>query len=212
MPIANGAPRRPEFDWLRVVALGLLLVFHGAVGFSTNWHWHVVDPHNSEWLDFYLTFQMRWRVTLVFVVSGAALMLALAERPPGEVARERVVRLLVPLIFAILVIVPPQVWLERLAHNQFNGSYFASFGQLFNGFYPNGNLSWHHLWFLPYVLVLSLLLIGPFSWLRSPAGRQALDPYMEKLARRHLYWLMVLPLMGAEALLHLQQGDAHTFI
>ncbi|HYC65944.1 MAG TPA: acyltransferase family protein [Reyranellaceae bacterium] len=212
MPLANGAPRRPEFDWLRVVALGLLIVFHGAVGFSENWHWHVVDPHNSPALDAYLTFQMRWRVTLVFVVSGAALMLALGARSPIEVARERVLRLLVPLVFGILVIVPPQIWLERLAHGQFNGSYLAFLGQLFNGIYPNGNLSWHHLWFLPYVLVLSLLLAGPFAWARSPAGRRALDPTLQAVARRHAYWLLVLPLMGAEALLHLQQGDAHTFI
>jgi glucans biosynthesis protein C len=211
MPLANGA-RRPEFDWLRVVALGLLIVFHGAVGFSSNWHWHVVDPHDSVALDAYLTFQMRWRVTLVFVVSGAALMLALGARPPGEVARERVVRLLVPLVFAILVVVPPQVWLERLQHGQFHGSYLDFLRQLFNGIYPQGNLSWHHLWFLPYVLVLSLLLIAPFAWLRSPAGRRTFDPVVADFARRRLYWLIVLPLMGAEALLHLQANDAHTFI
>ena len=38
--------RRAEFDWLRLVALGLMMLFHGAIGYS-SWQWHVSDSHRS---------------------------------------------------------------------------------------------------------------------------------------------------------------------
>ena len=70
--MAYQTARRAEFDWLRVVALGMLMVFHNAMGFS-SWPWHVTDPHNSVVLSTFLDFLLRWRVALVFIVSGAAL-------------------------------------------------------------------------------------------------------------------------------------------
>lgn len=77
---AEFAPaRRAEFDWLRVLALGMLMIFHSAVGYS-SWPWRVNDPHTSALFDNFLDFLLRWRVSLVFIVSGSALMLALQRR------------------------------------------------------------------------------------------------------------------------------------
>jgi glucan biosynthesis protein C len=208
--VTSQTARRAEFDWLRVVALGMLMAFHSAMGFST-WPWHVTDPHQSAPLNDFLDFLLRWRVALVFIVSGAALMLALRARPPLVILRERARRLLLPLLFAVVVVIPPQVYLERVQRGQFHGSYLDWLPQLADGFYPAGNLSWHHLWFIPYVLILSAMALGLFAWMRSPPGRRRLDPAMHAIAERHLYWLLVVPLALAQVLLRLQPGDAHTF-
>ncbi len=36
----------------------------------------------------------------------------------------------------------------------------------FKGVYPKGNLSWHHLWFLPYLLFYSIFFTPLFIYLR----------------------------------------------
>jgi surface polysaccharide O-acyltransferase-like enzyme len=208
--VVHQAQRRAEFDWLRVVALGLLMVFHSTMGFST-WPWHVTDPHQSALLSYFLDFLLRWRVALVFIVSGAALMLALGAKPPMVILRERNRRLLVPLLFAVAVVIPPQVYFERVQRGQFHGSYLDWLPHFADGFYPDGNLSWHQLWFIPYVLVLSAAALPFFAWVRSRAGRRRLDSIVQAIADRHLHWLLVVPLALAQILLRLQDGDAHTF-
>ena len=205
------AARRAEFDWLRVLALAMLMVFHSAMGFST-WPWHVSDPHRSMVLDTFLDFLLRWRVALVFIVSGAALMLALGRHPPPAVLLERLRRLGIPLLFGMLVVVPPQVYLERVQRGQFRGSYLEFLPRLADGIYPAGNLSWHHLWFMPYVLALTAILLPLFLWARSAATRRRLDPLVQAAAERHLHWLLLLPLAVIQWLLRLQGGDDHTFL
>ena len=209
--MAERSARRAEFDWLRIVAIGLMMLFHSCLGFS-SWPWHVNDPHRSVLLGDFLSFLWRWRVALVFVVSGAALMLALSRHRPREILRERLRRLGIPLIFGVLVIVPPQVYYERLQRGQFHGSYLDFQFHLFDGFYPAGNLSWHHLWFIPYLLVLTAIGMPLLLWMRSASGRRLLDAAMDGVARRHLYWLLAVPMMLCHLLLRLQHGDDHTFL
>ena len=202
--------RRAEFDWLRVLALGMLMIFHSAVGYG-SWPWQVNDPHNSFVLDDFLDFLLRWRVSLVFIVSGSALMLALRRRRPTAILRERSARLLVPLVFGILVIVPPQVYLGRVPEGQFHGSFLDYLPHAFNGIYPEGNLTWNHLWFIPYVLVLTAAALPLFDAARLPAVRQRLALVLQATARFHLYWLLLVPLMLADLILRGQDNDAHEF-
>lgn len=213
--MAERSERRAEFDWLRIVAIGLMMLFHSCLGFS-SWPWHVNDPHRSVALGEVLSFLWRWRVALVFVVSGAALMLALSNHRsrhrPRDILRERLRRLGIPLVFGILVIVPPQVYYERLQRGQFHGSYLDFQPHLFDGIYPSGNLSWHHLWFIPYLLVLTAIGIPLLGWMRSASGRRLLDAAMDGVSRWHLYWLLALPMMLCHLVLRLQHGDDHTFV
>jgi hypothetical protein len=171
----------------------------------------VNDPHNSFLLDNFLDFLLRWRVSLVFIVSGSALMLALRRRQPKAILRERCARLLVPLVFGILVIVPPQVYLGRLQQGQFRGSFLDYLPHAFNGIYPEGNLTWNHLWFIPYVLVLTAAALPLFEQVRLPAVRRHLATAAEATARFHLYWLLLVPLMLADLILRGQDNDAHEF-
>jgi glucan biosynthesis protein C len=188
----------------------MLIVFHSAIGFG-SWPWHVTDPHPSVLLDGFLDFLLRWRVSLVFIVSGAALMLALDRRRPSAILRERLARLAVPLVFGVLVLVPPQTYLERLQHGQFRGSFFDFLPHLFNDFYPEGNLSWNHLWFIPYVLVLTAIALPTFQWLRSPAVQSRLGKLMGAVADRRLLWLLIVPLTLGDLSLRWQETDAHRF-
>ena len=95
------------------------------------------------------------------------------------------------------VIVPPQVYLERLYRGQFTGSFLQWLPHAFDGVYPTGNLSWHHLWFVVYVLVLTLVLLPVFLWARSAGGQAAVAEAGRIAARSGLHWAMVLPLAAS---------------
>lgn len=190
-------PRRADLDWLRVIAFSLLILYHAGMAWS-GWSWHVTSPDSMEWLREIMRFMNRWRMPLLFLVSGAAIMLALGDRSSGAFVRDRLKRLLLPLVFGMAVIVPPQVYLERLYRGQFTGSFVEWLPHAFDGgAYPDGNLSWHHLWFLAYVLVLTLVLLPVFLWARSASGREAVERAGQAAARFGLQWLMVLPLAAS---------------
>jgi glucan biosynthesis protein C len=189
--------RRPDLDWLRVLAFGLLIAYHAGMAWS-GWNWHVTSIDSIDWLREGMRFVNRWRMPLIFVVSGAAIALALGSRRPHTFALDRVKRLLVPLVFGMVVIVPPQIYLERLYRGQFTGSFLDWLPQAFQGgAYPNGNVSWHHLWFLAYVLVLTFVLLPYFLWARGEQGRATLEKAGRLASRFGLQWLMALPLAAS---------------
>jgi hypothetical protein len=188
--------RRADLDWLRVLAFGLLILYHAGMAWS-GWSWHVTSSDSIAWLREAMRFLNRWRMPLLFMVSGAAVMLALGSRPAGLFVRDRLRRLLLPLGFGMIVLVPPQVYLERLYRGQFDGSVLDWLPQAFQGVYPAGNLSWHHLWFLAYVLVLTLALLPCFLWARSVRGRAVHAEVGRLTARWSLHWLLALPLAAA---------------
>ena len=147
--------RRYDLDWLRVIVFGLLIFYHVGM-FFVPWGWHVKNNSIYDWLRWPMLFLNQWRLPILFVISGMGTFYALGKRGMGKFMWERFLRLGIPLVVGMLLIVPPQVYVERLAEGQFTGSYWAFFSTIaFDGVYPEGNLSWHHLWFLPYLLVFS---------------------------------------------------------
>ena len=68
-----------------------------------------------------------WRLELLFLVWGAATRFMLRKYAAGPLLRARSTRLLIPLVFGMLVIVPPQAY-EQI---------FESLG------YPAGFLDFH---------------------------------------------------------------------
>ena len=133
---------------------------------------------------------------------------ALRSRAAKGFRVERFKRLLVPLVFGMLVVIPPQVYIERISTwvltrkspIDFEGSFFAWYPNTFTCCYPTGNTSWHHLWFLLYLFVYSVLLVGLFKWLQGN-GESTRLRITGFLARG---WNLLLPavyLGGVEALL-----------
>lgn len=166
--------RRHDLDWLRVGAFTLLILFHTGMFFST-WGWHVKNPQTSPYFDYVMIFLHQWRIPLLFFISGAAVWFAMEKYGTRRFAWERVKRLLLPLVFGMIVLIPPQVYYERLTQGHEFASYLAFYGTVAElQPYPEGNFSWHHLWYLPYILTYSLLLLPLFALLKSPRGRKLL--------------------------------------
>jgi hypothetical protein len=170
-------------DWLRVFAFAVLIFYHSGMPF-VRWEFHVENAVKSTALEYVMLFFNRWRLPLLFFISGAGVSFSLRRRGWGEFAGERLRRLLVPLVFGMFVVVPPQIWFERLQHGANYASYFDFYRTVFDFVpYPQGSLSWHHLWFIVYILVYSLACIPVFAFLRSRRGCRAIDTFVRALER-----------------------------
>lgn len=172
--------RRHDIDALRVFAFALLIAYHLGMVYVAGWGYHAKSPHQAEWLQWPMIALNRWRMPLLFMISGIALGLAMASRERGRLALTRSWRLLLPLAFGMLAIVPVQAYCEALGNGAVEpgfGAFMARYLQLRP--WPGGGWSgagygvtWNHLWYLAYVWTYSMLLLALAPLLESSAGRR----------------------------------------
>jgi glucans biosynthesis protein C len=113
-----------------------------------------------------MIFLSQWRMSLLFLISGASIYFSLGRRSTGTFVQDRLKRVLLPLVAGMLLVVPPQVYVERLTQGH-TFSYAEFYPSIFEfSPYPEGNFSWHHLWYLAYIFCYSLLLLPVLLWLR----------------------------------------------
>lgn len=157
--------RRHDLDWVRVCAFGLLVLYHVGMYYVT-WDWHVKSPFAGTGPEPFMLLTAPWRLALLFLVSGAATSFLLGKSETGFL-RQRSWRLLVPLLFGMLVVVPPQAYyevVEKLPGGYFDG-YLAFWGRYLAadpGFCRDGECldlpTWNHLWFVAYLWVYTVVL------------------------------------------------------
>ena len=206
--------RRYDLDWLRVIVFGLLIFYHVGMFFvAPDWEWHIKNNITYEGIKYPMLFLNQWRLPILFVISGMGTSYALSRGGGGQFAWERTKKLLLPLICGMLVIVPPQVYIEKLSSGLITGSYFDFWpSQAFIGKYPEGNLSWHHLWFIPYLLIFSLVLIPAFLYLRNYPNNFLLKATAKMCNSKFgLYWF-ILPLYLFEAFLEPFFEETHALV
>ncbi len=183
--------RQYYLDWIRVLAFGILIFYHAGM-FFVPWEFHFKNNEIVDGIKYPMLFFNQWRLSLLFFISGVGISFALKSRTGLQFIRERNKRLLIPLLFGMLVIVPPQIYCERVISHQFVGSYLDFMSNLRLRTYPRGDISWHHLWFVIYLWVYSAVGLPIFLALKSPKGQR----FLQKLYRIFLhpfkiYWLTI---------------------
>jgi glucans biosynthesis protein C len=186
--------RRIDLDWLRVIAFALLILFHAGMMFN-SWDWHIKNNITSRTPDFFMRFLHQWRMPLLFFISGSAAWFLLQKMNVRRFAGNRMLRLFLPLVFGMFVIIPPQVYFERLFHGQVYASFF-DFYQTVLTFesYPKGNFSWHHLWYIPYIFVFSFLILPVFGVMNTTHGKSRVTAFIDRFAPSTKIGLWFIPL------------------
>jgi glucan biosynthesis protein C len=169
--------RRHDLDWLRVIAIAILLLFHTGIWFN-HWVWHVKNNELSYSFQYWMVWSHYFRMPLLLFISGAGTYIALGKRTLSQFRTERFKRLFVPLIFGMLVIVPPQIYYERIGQYINYWEFYKTVFQ-FKPYPEGGSLSWHHLWFILYLFIYSLMAIPLLKYLRSPNS----EKFRSKLLR-----------------------------
>jgi peptidoglycan/LPS O-acetylase OafA/YrhL len=198
----NSSTRRFELDWLRVLAIGLVFLFHSSRFFDPT-SWHVKNATTYPLLQVIAMLVIVWMMPLLFAISGASTFYALRNRRGGAFLKDRALRLLVPLVVGAFTHVMWQVYLERTTYHQFSGSFLQFIPHYFDGWYAfGGNFAWMglHLWYLELLFAYSLVFLPLFLWLKQGAGRAALTWLGDRLAATDAVYLLAIPIMALVAL------------
>ena len=177
MTSAVSSERRPDLDWIRVGAFFLLILYHVGM-FYVPWGFHVKSPHPVAALEPLMLVTNPWRLTLLFLVSGAATRFMADKLSAGGLAKARTARLLPPLLFAVFVIVPPQTYYEIVEKLGYSGSVLDFYGKYVTAsghWRPDGEPlitpTYNHMWFVAYLFIYSLILAGLLKVGRGAMGR-----------------------------------------
>jgi glucan biosynthesis protein C len=195
---SSRAPVKPTrlhyIDWLRVLAMFTIFFFHNARFFDFE-DWHVKNGVTGLGPEIFIDFLAQWMMPLFFILAGAAVYYALRFRTAGAFVKERTLRILIPLIIlGFFVISPPQVYLERLTHGEFSGSFFQFYPHYFDGLYGlGGNFAWMgmHLWFLVLLFVYSLIAL-PFFLSSKRTGRSLFSRLATLFEKP---WTLIIPVL-----------------
>lgn len=162
-PSPTASTRLYFLDWVRIIAFMLLIGYHVGM-YYVSWEWHVNSAPAITAVEPFMRLSSPWRLTLLFFVAGVASWFLLARLGRSSFLRLRSVRLLLPLAFGMLVVVPPQPYLEVVEKVSYAGSY-TDFMRLYltayNGFCREDCLTlptWNHLWFVAYLWTYTLIL------------------------------------------------------
>lgn len=187
-------PRRHDIDALRALAFGLLILYHGCMLYvgGEDWGWHLKSTHLAEWLQVPMLFVNRWRMDLIFLVSGLSVHFLLHGTPAGRFVARRSWRLLLPLVFGCLVVVPVQPYVQGIANGAVEPGYLQFLGDYLGGRqWPRDafdgwehSFTWNHLWYLVYLWCYTLVFAALL-----PLLRRLPNPF----AHLRGGWLLVVP-------------------
>jgi peptidoglycan/LPS O-acetylase OafA/YrhL len=177
--------RRYGLDRLRIAVVFLLFPFHTARIFDW-WEPNYIKDAPNAFSSWFIAGVGFWFMALLFVIAGFSSFQALQKRTPREYAKERVLRLLLPFLFGLVLIVPVQGYYASLQHEGFSGSYFQFLAKYFTDFHDisgyTGGFTPAHLWFILYLFIISICLLPLLFRLRVPNNERGIKTWQLLLA------------------------------
>ncbi|MBC7918679.1 MAG: acyltransferase [Rhodoferax sp.] len=172
--------RRHDIDALRALAFGLLILYHLAMLYVTDWGWHLKSSYLTEALQMPMLMMNRWRMDLIFLISGISTAFLMKNSRVASFLKDRTWRLMLPLVFGMLVIVPIQPYAQGVANSlvepgfiQFLTRYYTGATwpeKAFDGW--EHGFTWNHLWYLAYLWCYTLVLALLLPLLNSNPGQR----------------------------------------
>jgi len=155
MTIKSGG-RRHDIDALRVFSFGTLIIYHTSLLFGTS-PFSLKSEESSRLMDLIAIGSHPWRMSLLFFISGLVTASLVARKSAEDIRRSRTRQLLLPFLFGVLLIVPPQFYFANLdAHPDL--SYWT-----FLKIYMLSGIALEHMWFLAYLWVYVFVWSLTFS-------------------------------------------------
>ena len=205
MQVKAKTKRYHFIDWLRALAVLFVFLMHSARFFAP-----VSAPiHNAQTspvaLGFFV-FVHLWIMPLFFFLAGATLKIATENRSTVELIRQRVKRLVIPFLFGVIFLAPLQSYLTKLHEGAYRYSFLAFYVHSLTSLPLMRNprilgALGHHLWFLAYLFIFSVLALPVFGLLRTARGQRLIQSVGATGARPGGIFLPTLPLIAIHILI-----------
>jgi len=205
---AEGSIRLHYLDWLQVLAILGVFLFHALHPFDDLTDWHINNIEKSMLATFFTGFFNLWGMPFFFMMAGATSWFSLKRRTAGRYAKDRVFRLLIPFLVGSVVLSPIQAFYEFVHNGWWQGNslvefilsaearkyFFTEYNSI--TFSPEifGNLG-YHLWFVGFLLAFSLLEIPIFIWLKGESGKRIITWLAGLTVKRGGLLLFTIPLI-----------------
>jgi len=185
--------RKDYIDNIRWICILILIPYHTFMIYNAFGENFYIEGQSIIGTSAFVATLSPWFMPLLFALAGISSYYALQKRTPLEYAKERVLKLLIPLIAGILLVVPAQTFIAERFHNGFTGGYLYQYVLFFTG--PTdltgtrGGFTPAHLWFILFLFVISMVALP----LMLVWKRKQLD--MDKMPLVLLVLLFALPLV-----------------
>ena len=200
-----GGERVHYLDWLKVLIVYGILLFHASLIFTPN-GWLVSNHDRSVILSAFAGFCFPWGIPAMFFIAGADAWFGLRSTPARVYVWRRVLRLLLPFAIGLVVLSPYQRFV--VSHNpppEWSAlpAYYVSFLRSIRFEADPEWISryWLHLWFLAYLFVISLVCLPLLAWLRHEGGRAFVNRLVGIAHWRVGLLLLALPLFVSQLVL-----------
>jgi glucan biosynthesis protein C len=213
-PAQTGKPaRRYDIDWLRVLGVWLLIPFHTALIYTAGTGDHWIKDHPVAAAGLFAHFVHQWHMPLLYLLAGSATWFALGFRTSGQYVKERVLRLLVPvLLVEVLIFYPFQSYFWFLDNVEgFNLPFYQHYLSMFTPELLSAfglPSVWGHLWFLVYLFVFLMIALPLFLYLRKhEAGQRLISGLGGFFEKPGAIFLLAIPLSIVEVALRARWGN-----
>ena len=195
-------------DWLRVIAMGTIFLFHSSRPFAPP-PWHVMNATLDLGFTLFDAFISGWIMPLFFAISGIAVYSSLRKRSgsTSQFLKDRFLRLMVPFLsVGLLLVLSVNVYYDAIFHGNYAGGFLSFyFGPYFTKFFPfDLNFSFTYfgnsnqgiyLWYLFWLFAFSLATFPFFKWLAKEVNRDRLSKLYAACNRRGGILLLAVPVI-----------------
>ncbi|MBN0040888.1 acyltransferase [Cellulosimicrobium cellulans] len=181
--------RRRELDAVRALVVVGLVLFHAALVFDARDDFYVKNAETTELTTFVAAPAVVCAMPLLFAIAGIGAWHSVRSRGPGGFVRERLLRIGVPLLVALVLLLPLPQFLRARVEGTWTGSYLAFWPRFFDVRLEPGDVPFvldgehfetGHLWFLVLLLTWALVLAALVRLVPDDVARRT----RERLARR----------------------------
>ncbi len=156
--------RLDYLDAVRSFALLLGIIFHASLSFVPIFiGWAVMDIHTSEIVSTFVLISHSFRMPLFFLIAGFFTCMSLTRKSVQDFVQSRLIRIAIPFCALWFVLRPLLVsgWILGAQSMQGDVDIPASLHQGFAtlGDLPSGLWVGTHLWFLYYLLLITLSVV-----------------------------------------------------
>ena len=169
--------RKNYIDNLHWICILLLFFYHTFMVYNTFGESFYIKGADVQATTYFIMAVWPWFMPLFFLLSGVNSAYALKKRTATEFLKERVLKLLIPLVFGILLLVPAQTYFAEVFHNGYTGNFFEQYILFFtkandlSGY--NGGFTPGHLWFILYLFVISIVTLPVMNIYQKSAKKIA---------------------------------------